>query len=124
MEHGEYASRGSLVDLFPMGSNAPYRIDFFDDEVDSIRQFDPENQRSTAEITTIDLLPAHEFPTDELAIENFRMRWRERFEARREPESIYQQVSKKSGRPVSNIGNRCFLIIPRLYSIIYRPIRY
>ena len=95
MEHGEYASRGSLVDLFPMGSNAPYRIDFFDDEVDSIRQFDPENQRSTAEITTIDLLPAHEFPTDELAIENFRMRWRERFEARREPESIYQQVSKK-----------------------------
>jgi transcription-repair coupling factor (superfamily II helicase) len=95
MEHGEYASRGSLVDLFPMGSNAPYRIDFFDDEVDSIRQFDPENQRSTVEITTIDLLPAHEFPTDELAIENFRMRWRERFEARREPESIYQQVSKK-----------------------------
>ncbi|MGF1723252.1 transcription-repair coupling factor [Photobacterium nomapromontoriensis] len=96
MEHGEYASRGSLLDLFPMGSHQPYRIDFFDDEVDSIRQFDPENQRSTGEIKQIRLLPAHEFPTDELAIENFRMRWRERFEARREPESIYQQVSKRT----------------------------
>ncbi|MGF1682333.1 transcription-repair coupling factor [Photobacterium minamisatsumaniensis] len=96
MEHGEYASRGSLVDLFPMGSNQPYRIDFFDDEVDSIRQFDPENQRSTGEINNINLLPAHEFPTNEIAVENFRMRWRERFEARREPESIYQQVSKRT----------------------------
>ncbi|GAL05133.1 transcription-repair coupling factor [Photobacterium aphoticum] len=96
MEHGEYASRGSLLDLFPMGSNQPFRIDFFDDEVDSIRQFDPENQRSTGEIEQIRLLPAHEFPTDELAIESFRMRWREQFEARREPESIYQQVSKRT----------------------------
>ena len=96
MEHGEYASRGSLLDLFPMGSQSPYRIDFFDDEVDSIRQFDPDNQRSTGEIDSIDLLPAHEFPTDEIAVENFRMRWRERFEARREPESIYQQVSKRT----------------------------
>ncbi|MEJ2762444.1 transcription-repair coupling factor [Photobacterium sp. MCCC 1A19761] len=96
MEHGEYASRGSLLDLFPMGSNQPYRIDFFDDEVDSIRQFEPETQRSTGEIDQIHLLPAHEFPTDDLAVENFRMRWRERFEARREPESIYQQVSKRT----------------------------
>jgi len=96
MEHGEYASRGSLLDLFPMGSNQPYRIDFFDDEVDSIRQFDPENQRSTGEMDNIHLLPAHEFPTDEIAVESFRMRWRERFEARREPESIYQQVSKRT----------------------------
>ncbi|MGF1685756.1 transcription-repair coupling factor [Photobacterium japonica] len=96
MEHGEYASRGSLLDLFPMGSNQPFRIDFFDDEVDSIRQFDPENQRSTGEIEQIRLLPAHEFPTDEVAIESFRMRWRERFDARREPESIYQQVSKRT----------------------------
>ncbi|KLV04774.1 transcription-repair coupling factor [Photobacterium aquae] len=96
MEHGEYASRGSLLDLFPMGSQHPFRIDFFDDEVDSIRQFDPETQRSTGEIDSIRLLPAHEFPTDDLAIESFRMRWRERFEARREPESIYQQVSKKT----------------------------
>ncbi|ELR67552.1 Transcription-repair coupling factor [Photobacterium marinum] len=96
MEHGEYASRGSLLDLFPMGSDQPYRIDFFDDEVDSIRQFEPETQRSTGEIDNIHLLPAHEFPTNEMAVESFRMRWRERFEARREPESIYQQVSKRT----------------------------
>ena len=96
MEHGEYASRGSLLDLFPMGNNEPFRIDFFDDEVDSIRQFDPETQLSTGEIDNIHLLPAHEFPTDEVAVENFRMRWREQFEARREPESIYQQVSKRT----------------------------
>ncbi|MCG2838529.1 transcription-repair coupling factor [Photobacterium sp. WH77] len=96
MEHGEYASRGSLLDLFPMGNNEPFRIDFFDDEVDSIRQFDPESQLSTGEIDNIHLLPAHEFPTDEVAVENFRMRWREQFEARREPESIYQQVSKRT----------------------------
>ncbi|PMN62835.1 transcription-repair coupling factor [Enterovibrio norvegicus] len=96
IEHGEYASRGSIIDLFPMGSNQPYRIDFFDDEVDTIREFDPENQRSTQELDQINLLPAHEFPTDDDAVEQFRGRWRERFDARREPESIYQQVSKKT----------------------------
>lgn len=91
---GEYASRGSILDLYPMGSNAPYRIDFFDDEIDTIRTFDPENQRSIEDMDQIRLLPAHEFPTTELAIENFRIRWRQRFEARREPESVYAQVSK------------------------------
>ncbi|WP_423252209.1 hypothetical protein [Vibrio vulnificus] len=59
---GEYASRGSILDLFPMGSRDPYRIDFFDDEIDTIRTFDPENQRSIEEIQQIRLLPAHEFP--------------------------------------------------------------
>ncbi|OOF24624.1 transcription-repair coupling factor [Salinivibrio sp. IB574] len=96
MEHGEFASRGSILDLFPMGSDEPYRIDFFDDEVDTIRQFDPENQRSTGELAQIQLLPAHEFPTDDAAVEFFRGRFREHFEARREPESVYQQVSKKT----------------------------
>jgi len=91
---GEYASRGSILDLFPMGSSDPYRIDFFDDEIDTIRTFDPENQRSIEEIHDICLLPAHEFPTTESAIEDFRIRWRQRFEARREPESVYMQVSK------------------------------
>ncbi|MDW6016590.1 transcription-repair coupling factor [Vibrio plantisponsor] len=91
---GEYASRGSILDLFPMGSSDPYRIDFFDDEIDTIRTFDPENQRSIEEIQEICLLPAHEFPTTESAIEDFRIRWRQRFEARREPESVYMQVSK------------------------------
>ncbi len=91
---GEYASRGSILDLYPMGSHDPYRIDFFDDEIDTIRTFDPENQRSIEEIDSINLLPAHEFPTSEAAIEEFRSRWRQRFEARREPESVYMQVSK------------------------------
>ncbi|RTZ16536.1 transcription-repair coupling factor [Vibrio aquaticus] len=91
---GEYASRGSILDLFPMGSKDPYRIDFFDDEIDTIRTFDPENQRSIEDTKEIRLLPAHEFPTSESAIEDFRIRWRQRFEARREPESVYMQVSK------------------------------
>lgn len=91
---GEYASRGSILDLYPMGSSDPYRVDFFDDEIDTIRTFDPENQRSIEEIDEIRLLPAHEFPTSEEAIEDFRIRWRQRFEARREPESVYMQVSK------------------------------
>ena len=91
---GEYASRGSIIDLYPMGSNAPYRIDFFDDEIDTIRTFDPETQRTIDTISQIRLLPAHEFPTTDSAIEEFRIRWRQRFEARREPESIYMQVSK------------------------------
>ncbi len=95
IEHGEYATRGSILDLYPMGSNFPFRIDFFDDEIDSIREFDPENQRSTHTLEHIHLLPAHEFPTDDNAVEFFRGRWRERFDARREPESIYQQVSRK-----------------------------
>lgn len=93
---GEYASRGSILDLYPMGSSDPYRVDFFDDEIDTIRTFDPENQRSIEEIDEIRLLPAHEFPTSEEAIEDFRIRWRQRFEARREPESVYMQVSKET----------------------------
>ncbi|GLQ75456.1 transcription-repair coupling factor [Vibrio penaeicida] len=91
---GEYASRGSIIDLYPTGASDPYRIDFFDDEIDSIRTFDPENQRSIDDIQEIRLLPAHEFPTTEQAIEDFRGRWRQKFEARREPESIYMQISK------------------------------
>ncbi|OBT13970.1 transcription-repair coupling factor [Vibrio sp. UCD-FRSSP16_10] len=91
---GEYASRGSILDLFPMGSSDPYRVDFFDDEIDTIRTFDPENQRSISDIEQIRLLPAHEFPTNEEAIEDFRIRWRQQFDARREPESVYMQVSK------------------------------
>jgi len=91
---GEYASRGSIIDLFPMGSVDPYRIDFFDDEIDTIRTFDPETQRTIENIETIRLLPAHEFPTSKEAIEEFRGRWRQKFEAKREPESIYMQVTK------------------------------
>lgn len=96
MAHGEFATRGALLDLFPMGSNTPYRIDFFDDEIDSLRTFDIDTQRTIQEVNTINLLPAHEFPSDKTAIERFRTQWREQFEIRREPEHIYQQVSKGS----------------------------
>ncbi|MEB5920965.1 transcription-repair coupling factor [Franconibacter daqui] len=94
MEHGEYATRGALLDLYPMGSTQPYRIDFFDDEIDSLRLFDVDTQRTLEEVEAINLLPAHEFPTDKAAIELFRSQWRDRFEVKRDAEHIYQQVSK------------------------------
>ena len=95
LEHGEFAVRGSLLDLFPMGSAVPFRLDFFDDEIDSIRTFDVDNQRTLEAIECINLLPAHEFPADDKGIEFFRSRFRETFgEIRRDPEHIYQQVSK------------------------------
>ena len=94
MEHGEYATRGALLDLYPMGSAQPYRIDFFDDEIDSLRLFDVDTQRTLEEVDAINLLPAHEFPTDKAAIELFRSQWRDRFDVKRDAEHIYQQVSK------------------------------
>ncbi|WP_145591364.1 transcription-repair coupling factor [Yersinia rochesterensis] len=94
MEHGEFATRGALLDLYPMGSEEPYRIDFFDDDIDSLRVFDVDSQRTLSEVEQINLLPAHEFPIDKAAIELFRSQWREQFEVRRDAEHIYQQVSK------------------------------
>jgi len=94
MAHGEFATRGALLDLYPMGSEQPYRIDFFDDEIDSLRVFDVDSQRTLDEVDAINLLPAHEFPTDKNAIELFRSQWRDKFDVKREPEHIYQQVSK------------------------------
>lgn len=95
LEPGEFAVRGSLLDLFPMGSAVPFRLDFFDDEIDSIRTFDVDTQRTLEAIPSINLLPAHEFPTDEKGIELFRTQFRDTFgEIRRDPEHIYQQISK------------------------------
>lgn len=94
MQHGEYAIRGALLDIFPMGSTVPYRVDFFDNEIDNIRTFDLETQRSLSEIDAIELLPTHEFPVDKQSIELFRNQWRQNFEVCLEPESIYQQVSQ------------------------------
>lgn len=96
MEHGEYSVRGSIIDLFPMGTQQPFRIDYFDDEIDSIRPFDVETQRSADPIETIQLLPAHEFPTHEAGIELFRRQYREHFQATTARESVYQQVSQGS----------------------------
>ncbi len=93
MEHGEFSARGAILDLFPMGSNTPFRLDFFDDEIDEIRLFDPENQRSNEKVENINLLPAHEFPTDKEAISLFRSQYRELFKSSIDKESIYHQVS-------------------------------
>jgi transcription-repair coupling factor (superfamily II helicase) len=93
MEHGEFSARGAILDLFPMGSKTPFRLDFFDDEIDEIRLFDPENQRSSDKIDNINLLPAHEFPTDQDAISLFRSQYRQIFKSSIDKESIYHQVS-------------------------------
>ena len=93
MEHGEFAVRGSLLDLYPMGSRLPYRIDLFDDQVDSIRTFDPENQRSLDNVEHIRLLPAHEFPLTEDAVTHFRQTYRLRFEGNPQHSTIYRDVS-------------------------------
>lgn len=92
-EHGEFAVRGSLVDIFPMGSNAPFRIDLFDDEVETLRTFDPETQRSIDQVDAIELLPAKEYPLDKSGIANFRQNWHERFEVDHKACSIYQDIS-------------------------------
>ncbi|MEW6354310.1 MAG: transcription-repair coupling factor [Pseudomonadota bacterium] len=99
MEHGEFAVRGGLIDLFPMGSAAPYRIDLFDEQIDSIRTFDPDTQRSLGGVTQVRLLPAREFPLDAEAIARFRQAFRVHFEG--EPQSIplYRDVSKGLAPP-------------------------
>ncbi|GAA0784826.1 transcription-repair coupling factor [Marinobacterium sediminicola] len=92
-EHGEFAIRGAIIDLFPMGADQPLRIDLFDDEIDTIRTFDPETQRSIDKVERIRLLPAREFPFDQNAITRFKQRWRERFDVDHTRCPIYQDVS-------------------------------
>lgn len=92
-EHGEYAVRGSIMDIFPMGSNLPYRIDLFDDEIESLKTFDPETQISIAQVERIDLLPAREFPLDKQAISGFKDRWHQTFDVDPRACPIYQDVS-------------------------------
>lgn len=95
MSHSEFSIRGSIIDLYPMGSRQPYRIDLFDDEVDSIRLFDPETQRSGDKVDEIRLLPAREFPTDKEASLLFRQQYLEKFDANNSKESVYYQVGKQ-----------------------------
>jgi transcription-repair coupling factor (superfamily II helicase) len=93
MGHGEYAVRGSLLDVFPMGSEVPLRIDLFDDEIESIRMFDAETQRSRDRLDRIRLLPAREFPLTEEAIAGFRQRYRASFEGDPQSSIVYREVS-------------------------------
>ena len=90
---GEFAVRGGIVDLFPTGSDTPYRIDLFDDEIDSIKTFDPDSQRTVAPVSEIRLLPAHEFPTDDEAQKIFRSRFREEVNGNPNDAAVYKAVS-------------------------------
>ena len=101
MRPGEYSIRGGLIDLFPMGSTLPYRLDLFGDEIEQIRAFDPDTQRSLYPVKEIRLLPGHEFPFDEEARTAFRGRWREAIEGDPTRCSVYKDVS--SGIPSAGI---------------------
>lgn len=99
MEHGEFAVRGSIIDVFPMGSSVPYRIDFFDTEIDSIRIFDVDTQRSFKNIDDIKLLPAKEFPLDEDGVDRFCDSWCSHFGYERTRSGIYQDISSGKMHP-------------------------
>ena len=101
---GEYAVRGGLIDLFPMGSAVPYRVDLFGDEVDSIRTFDPDTQRSLYPVPEVRLLPGREFPFDEAARAAFRARWRERIEGDPGKVRLYKDVG---AGPVAGRSRQC-----------------
>ena len=94
-EHGEYAVRGSLMDIYPMGATAPVRIELFDDEIDSLRLFNPDNQRTTETIEQLELLPAREFPFDRTAIRLFKDQWAETF-PQTDPKkcALYQDINQ------------------------------
>jgi transcription-repair coupling factor (superfamily II helicase) len=90
---GEYCVRGGLIDLFPMGSAVPYRIDLADDEIESIRTFDVDTQRTIYQANEIRLLPAREFPMDDAGRNRFRQRFREAFEGDVTKSPVYKDVS-------------------------------
>ena len=102
---GEYAVRGGLIDLFPMGSAVPYRVDLFDDEIDSIRTFDPDSQRSLYPVPEVRLLPGREFPMDDDARARFRNRWRELLEGDPTRSRIYKDI----GNGVATAGIEYYL---------------
>ena len=102
---GEYAVRGGLIDLFPMGSPVPFRVDLFDDEIDSIRTFDPDTQRSLYPVPEVRLLPGREFPMDDDARARFRGRWRELLEGDPTKSRIYKDM----GNGVATAGIEYYL---------------
>ena len=105
VSHGEYAVRGGLIDLFPMGSPQPYRVDLFDDEIDSIRTFDPDSQRSLYPVPEVRLLPGREFPMDEDARAKFRHRWRELLEG----DPTRSRIYKDMGAGIATAGIEYYL---------------
>ena len=92
-EHGEFTQRGSLLDVFPMGSDIPYRIDLLDDEIDTLRTFEPETQRTIARVEEINLLPAREYPLERAAVHRFQMNWYDSFDVDHDQCPTYVEVS-------------------------------
>ena len=92
-EHGEYALRGSLFDIYPMGSELPYRIDLLDDEVDTLRTFEPESQRTVDKVDAINLLPAREYPLNRAAVSRFQLNWYDSFDVDNDSCPTYVEVS-------------------------------
>lgn len=99
MEHGEFTVRGSIIDIYPMGSELPYRIDLFDEEIDTIRVFDPETQRSLGEVEQIKMLPGREYPMDQKGITAFRANFREMFDVDTRQCPLFQDVSDGINSP-------------------------
>ncbi|GLW60183.1 transcription-repair-coupling factor [Hydrogenophilus thermoluteolus] len=91
---GEFAIRGGIIDLYPMGAALPYRLELFDDEIETIKTFDPDTQRTLYPVEAIELLPAREFPTDDDGRTTFRRRFRETFEGDPSKVALYKQVSQ------------------------------
>lgn len=98
-EHGEFAVRGSIIDIYPMGSPVPFRIDLFDDEIETLRTFDPETQRSDQQVQSIKLLPGREYPLDDAGIAAFRNRFHELFDIDLRQCPLYQDVSDGINSP-------------------------
>ncbi len=96
---GEYAFRGSIIDIFPTGATEPFRCDLFDDEIESIKIFDPETQLSSKNLKNFELLPAHEFPLNEEGIKLFRENFREAFTVNPTTCSVYQAISQGETPP-------------------------
>lgn len=94
MEHGEFAVRGAIIDLFPMGSKQPFRLDLFDDEIETLRIFDPDNQLTQGQIESIELLPAKEYDFSAEGIAQFRQSFRDVFGAESRNSAVYKQVSE------------------------------
>ncbi len=99
MAPGEYAVRGGLIDLHPMGSPVPYRVDLFGDTIDAIQAFDPDTQRSLYPVKEVRLLPGREFPLDEAAQKRFRARWREVFEGDPSRSPLYKDMANGVAGP-------------------------
>lgn len=95
LEHGEYAVRGAIIDIYPMGSKFPYRIELFDTEVESLRRFHPETQRTIEKIAEIEVLPAREFPLNEQSMSLFRRNFRAQFSGNPRQCPIYEAVSNR-----------------------------